>query len=73
MRNSYLRLYSSTMDVASLDLAHRDDDSHSTIYGSMSYNRISGELHVHWNYKCPLTLRQRLSEVMTFVKFLIKL
>lgn len=65
-----VRIYSGDRDCAKVSIQHLDTPEKATVFGSMSYDRITADLHVTWSYDCPLSLLERLNEILRFVQFL---
>ena len=64
---SYTRLVNASREVVESQLSHEDAPGSFTIYGELKYNRITGEIHILWCYKCPLSLAVRLKESIKFL------
>lgn len=73
MKNSFIRFYSSNYDEVTCSLRHRDDVNEYTIYSEMSYNRITGDIHISFTPDCPLDLVGRAREAYRFIKFIVSL
>lgn len=68
MRNNYVRLVSSDRSKVNVSLSHQIKEHEYVSYGEFTFSRDTGSLFVTWDYKCPLTIVEKLKEILWFVK-----
>lgn len=68
LNNSFVRLIDGGRDIVTVTLEHRVDDSHCVVFGTLSYTRLTADIHIMWTVDCPLTIREKFSEIIRFVK-----
>lgn len=75
MKNS--SLYTKSIDASltrvKVEIMHEDKPGYFTIFGTLSFDRVSYDLSVSWSYDCPLSRIERLKLCLWFVKFLLEL
>lgn len=73
MKSNIIRNIKADFVKVSCTFDHEEKSGVYTVFGTASYDRLTGEFSLKWSHNCPLSLAQRLGQLMWFVKFLISL
>lgn len=66
--NSFTRLVSASREMVVCELSHEDAPGKFTIFGKLSFNRLTADISVKWCFECPLPLVVRIKEIFKFLK-----